>query len=114
MCIRDRLFRIGVAVKPIVSNFTTLTLSADAIHPNNNTESINIGFAFKVKFPGNGAIVFRGGQKAMYMDEPQFGLTGGLGLEWNFLNNRKIIVDYAYKTMGILGNVHATTIGLNF
>ncbi len=108
------LFRIGVAVKPIVSNFTTLTLSADAVHPNNNTESINIGFAFKVKFPGNGAIVFRGGQKALYMDEPQFGLTGGLGLEWNFLNNRKIIVDYAYKTMGILGNVHATTIGLNF
>jgi len=48
------------------------------------------------------------------MNEPQFGLTGGLGLEWNFLNNRKIIVDYAYKTMGILGNVHATTISLNF
>jgi len=94
------LFRIGVAVKPIVSNFATLTLAADA--------------AFKFKFPGNGAIVFRGGQKALYMDEPQFGLTGGLGLEWNFLNNRKIIVDYAYKTMGILGNVHATTIGLNF
>jgi hypothetical protein len=108
------LFRIGVAVKPIVSNFATLTLAADALHPNNNTESINIGFAFKFKFPGNGAIVFRGGQKALYMDEPQFGLTGGLGLEWNFLNNRKIIVDYAYKTMGILGNVHATTIGLNF
>ena len=108
------LFRIGVAVKPIVSNFATLTLAADALHPNNNTESINIGLAFKFKFPGNGAIVFRGGQKALYMDEPQFGLTGGLGLEWNFLNNRKIIVDYAYKTMGILGNVHATTIGLNF
>ena len=108
------LFRIGVAVKPIVSNFTTLTFSADAVHPNNNTESINIGFALKFKFPGNGAIVFRGGQKALYMNKPQFGLTGGLGLEWNFLNNRKLVVDYAYKTMGILGNVHATTVGLNF
>ncbi len=108
------LFRIGVAVKPIVSKYATLTLAADAIHPNNNTESINIGAAFKIIFPGNGAIVFRGGQKALYMDNPQFGLTGGLGLEWNFLHNRKIIVDYAYKTMGILGNVHATTIGLNF
>ena len=108
------LFRIGVAVKPIVSNFATLTLAADALHPNNNTESINIGFAFKFKFPGNGAVIFRGGQKALFMDKPQFGLTWGLGLEWNFLNNRKIVVDYAYKTMGILGNVHATTIGLNF
>ena len=108
------LFRIGVAVKPIVSNFTTLTLAIDANHPNNNSESINVGMALKIRFPGNGAIVFRGGQKALYMDKPQFGPTGGLGLEWNFLNNRKIIVDYAYKTMGILGNVHATTIGLNF
>ena len=81
---------------------------------NNNTESVNAGFAFKFKFPGNGAVIFRGGQKALFMDKPQFGLTGGLGLEWNFLNNRKIVVDYAYKTMGILGNVHATTIGLNF
>ena len=108
------LFRIGIAVKPIVSNFSTLTLAIDANHPNNNSESINIGFAYKIRFPGNGAIIFRGGQKALYMDNPQFGPTGGLGLEWNFLNNRKITVDYAYKTMGILGNVHATTIGLNF
>lgn len=108
------LFRIGIAVKPIVSNFSTLTLAIDANHPNNNSESINIGFAYKIRFPGNGAIIFRGGQKALYMDNPQFGPTGGLGLEWNFLNNRKITVDYAYKTMGILGNVHATTVGMNF
>tara|TARA_Y100000588_G_scaffold390903_1_gene497753 strand:- start:13636 stop:14685 length:1050 start_codon:yes stop_codon:yes gene_type:complete len=108
------LFRIGIAVKPIVTNFSTLTLAIDANHPNNNSESINVGFAYKIRFPGNGAIIFRAGQKALYMDSPQFGPTGGLGIEWNFLNNRKLTVDYAYKTMGILGNVHATTIGLNF
>jgi len=108
------LFRIGVAVKPLVSKFTTLTLAIDANHPNNNTESINVGFAYKIRFPGNGAIVFRGGQKALYMDKPQFGFSGGLGLEWNFLSNRKLIVDYSYKTIGILGNVHGTTISLLF
>jgi len=108
------LFRIGVAVKPIESQFSTLTFSVDALHPNNNTESVNAGFALKFMFPGNGAVIFRGGQKALFMDKTQFGLTGGLGFEWNFLNNRKIVVDYAYKTMGIFGNVHATTVSLNF
>lgn len=108
------LFRIGIAVKPIVTINSNLTIAIDAIHPNNNTESLNIGAAYEMRFPGKVTVTFRGGQKALFMDQPQFGLTGGMGVKLYFLKNQTITVDYAYKTMGILGNVHATTVSLNF
>ncbi|MBC8216279.1 MAG: PorV/PorQ family protein [Candidatus Marinimicrobia bacterium] len=108
------LFRIGISVKPIVTKNTNLIFAVDANHPNNNTESLNIGVAYEMRFPGKATVTFRGGQKAIFMDQPQFGITGGLGVKLYFLKNQSLTVDYAYKTMGILGNVHATTVSLNF
>jgi len=123
------LFRVGIAVTPIKTTFSKLTLAVDANHPNNNSESVNIGAEYKLQFPGYGAVYFRGGIKDFIKPEiekdenddedvnfeaTQFGFTGGIGFEWNFLSNRKLIVDYSYKTIGILGNVHGTTISLLF
>jgi hypothetical protein len=48
------------------------------------------------------------------MDSTQFGPTAGIGLKMNYLGNRTITIDYAYKTMGLLGDVHAYSIGLSF
>jgi len=44
----------------------------------------------------------------------QFGDTYGLGIKKNYLGNRTITIDYAYKTMGLLGDVQAFSIGLSF
>jgi hypothetical protein len=108
------IFRIGISLKPIVSNYASLTLAADALHPNNNSESVNIGWSLDNKIPGFGEISFKGGIKALYMDSTQFGPTAGMGIKMNYLGNRTITIDYAYKTMGLLGDVHAYSIGLSF
>ncbi len=108
------IFRIGVAVKPIVNSFTKLTIAVDALHPNNNSESINIGASLDNIIPGFGIFSIRGGLKALYMNDTQYGATGGLGIEMFYLGNRSISVDYAFKAIGILGDVHVYTIGISF
>ena len=119
------LFRVGFAIKPIVTNFATITLAADALHPNNNSESVNVGISMRNTIPGFGEFSINGGIKALYMDETsvdalysgrntKYRATGGVGVKLNYLGNRSLTVDYAYKSMGILGNVNAFTVGISF
>ena len=108
------IFRIGVALKPLVTNISKLTVSADALHPNNNSESINVGAALDNNIPGVGVFSIRGGVKAIYMDNPEYGYTAGLGLKMFYLGNKFISVDYGYKAIGLLGNVHVYSFGFSF
>ena len=108
------IFRIGVALKPIVNNFTKVTLAADALHPNNNSESINLGCSMDNTIPGFGVFSLKGGIKALFMDSHHYGYTAGLGLKMFYLGNRSLSVDYAFKGMGILGDVHVYTVGFSF
>ena len=108
------IFRIGIALKPIVSNFTNVTIAADALHPNNNSESINLGCSMDNTIPGFGVVSLRCGVKALYMDSSQYGFTGGLGIKMYYLGNRSLSIDYAYKTIGILGDIHVYTVGISF
>ena len=108
------IFRIGVALKPIVTNFTKLVVAIDALHPNNNSESINVGAAWDYTIPGFAVFSIKGGLKALFMDSPQYGATSGLGVEMYYLGNRSISIDYAFKSIGILGDVHMYTVGFSF
>ena len=44
------IFRIGFALKPIVSNMMNLTISADALHPNNNAGIMILEPLWIIKF----------------------------------------------------------------
>lgn len=112
------IFRIGIALKPIVSDKMDLIISADALHPNNNAESINIGASLENKIPGFGEVSLRGGLKSgmknLNTDDRDFGFSTGAGVKLYFLNNKALTIDYTYKTMGILGNIQAYTVGITF
>ena len=112
------IFRIGISLKPIVTNKRDLIISVDALHPNNNAESINIGASLDNKIPGFGEVSIRGGLKSgmknLNTDDKDFGFATGAGLKLYFLNNKALTIDYTYKTMGILGNVQAYTVGIAF
>lgn len=43
------IFRIGISINPIILNNYELTLSMDALHLNNNNESINIGGQYELE-----------------------------------------------------------------
>ncbi len=111
------LFRIGVSIKPIATSFMNLTLAADALHPNNNAESVNLGAVLDNKIPGFGEISIRGGIKGgmnnLFTENTDFGVTAGAGVKFYYLGNRVITIDYAYKAMGVLGNIHTYTVGFS-
>ena len=43
------IFRVGILINPIILNNHELTLAMDALHPNNNNESINIGGQYELE-----------------------------------------------------------------
>ncbi|MBN2600737.1 MAG: PorV/PorQ family protein [Candidatus Marinimicrobia bacterium] len=108
------IFRIGISVQPIVSRHQRLTLAVDALHPNNNAESVNVGAEYAIVMPGTGSFFLRGGYKSLFMRETEYGATFGAGFLLRFLGNYGIKVDYAFKPVGILGNTHSYTLGVTF
>jgi len=108
------IFRIGMSIQPIVFRNQRLTLVADALHPNNNSESVNVGAEYQLNIPGAGTFFLRTGYKALFMEDSEFGMTYGGGLILRFLNNYAMKADYAFKPIGVLGNTHSYTIGVQF
>jgi len=110
------IFRIGISAQPIVTDFMKLTIATDALHPNNNIESVNLGTSLDYKIPGIGEVSVRGGIKSgmdkLFIDSRQFGVMTGVGLKLFYLGNQSISIDYLYKSMGILGNVQAYTVSI--
>jgi hypothetical protein len=108
------VLRLGVAVYPVVTKSQRLTLAVDALHPNNNSESINLGAEYAYLIPGRGRFMLRAGYRGLYMDESEYGLTFGAGIYFTLLGNNLLKVDYAYKDVGILGNTSTFTVGVTF
>lgn len=108
------IFRLGVSLQPIAAERSRLILAADALHPNNNSESVNLGAEYRYKIPNAGTFYLRGGYKALFMEESEYGLSLGGGVEWRMMNNLALKVDYAYRTVGVLGNAHAYSLAVRF
>jgi len=106
------IFRIGASIVPINNRLMSLTLAADALHPNNNSESVNLGAEYQLKLGAAGSLYARAGYKGLYMDESIYGSTFGGGMEINLLGNSKLRADYAMRSMDILGNIEVYTFGI--
>jgi len=81
------IFRLGVSFHPIVIANHRLTLAVDALHPNNNSESINIGGRYELTLPLFGVVSLRGGYKALFLNDSEYGLSLGAGLRLFYLGN---------------------------
>jgi hypothetical protein len=108
------IMRLGVALRPWVTNTTKLTLSLDALHPNNNSEYVNAGGEFGLKLFGQGQVFLRGGYHGLFMEENQYGMTLGGGVYVALLNNLQMKIDYAYQNHKYLGSGHMWTLGMTF
>ena len=108
------IFRIGTSITPIYTESQELILAADALHPNNNTESVNVGAQYSLKFPVFGKIFLRAGYKGLQMEDSQYGATYGGGVQTDFMGNQGLKIEYAYRPMGILGNAQSFSVSLLF
>ena len=107
-------FRMGFAVNPVVTNSQKLTIAVDALHPNNNSESVNIGGQYQFNLPGTGRFFLRGGYHGIFMDESEYGMTLGGGIHLLLSGNHVLKFDYAYSDIGVLGNTSSFTVGASF
>lgn len=91
------IFRVGLCVDMVESEWVDLKVAVDAVHPNDNTEYMNLGAELFLGKVG----VLRIGYKSMFMQDSEGGLTIGGGVAWN-VSNLKLRINYAYCNFGRL------------
>jgi hypothetical protein len=104
------LFRVGVSYPVVINDENRVLVTVDAIHPNDNNESINAGVEFQLLKYFN----IRGGYRDLFLDDSEGGLVLGTGINMDFIGSYKITFDYAWADYGILEQVHRFTLGINF
>lgn len=109
------LFRVGVAADIIKNNTHRLTTAIDAVHPNDNTESLNLG----LEYGWNDIFFVRGGYHALFERNTEKGFTLGAGLKYRIFGSIYAKVDYAFQnhgrlTAGEFNDVHFFSVGVEF
>jgi opacity protein-like surface antigen len=111
------LFRVGVAMDVVKNDEMSATVAIDALRPNDNTESVNVG----AEIGWRNMVFVRGGYKSLLAKEPPFnkdtqqeGLTLGAGLRYHVEGIASFEVNYAYMQFGLFGNLNtiALAVGL--
>lgn len=95
------IFRVGLAMNVIHSGENRLTLAADAIHPSNELQSMNVG----AEYAWDNLLFVRAGYKSLFLPNSQEGLTLGVGIRYQVLMHLIIKLDYGYENFGILKNL---------
>ena len=103
-------FKIGLAMDLVDAENHRLTLATDAIHPNDNSESLNVG----AEYIFYNTVAFRIGFKSLFLDNSEEGFTAGVGLNYDFNPELGIRFDYAYQNFGILDNTQHFSMGIKF
>jgi len=104
-------FQIGVSLPAFQYDNNKLTVSADAIVPNNDYQSLNVGaeFSFMDFF------LLRGGYNSLFLMDAEGGLSFGAGVNSKMLLSTAIVnFDYAFRDFGKLKNVHTFSVGIKF
>jgi hypothetical protein len=108
------IFRIGTSVTPVKNEMHEFVIAADALHPNNNSESVNVGAQYTLSFITLGKVFLRGGYKALFMEQSQYGASFGIGVQTDMLFNSGLKVEYAYCDIGVLGSVNSFGLSVKF
>src|ERR1035437_318512 len=108
------IFRVGFAYPISFDESNSLLIAADAIHPNDNNESINIGGELKLL----DHFALRGGYRNFLLKDSEGnnagGLTLGVGLNTEFVDAFKVRFDYAWSDYGRLAQAHRVTMSVGF
>ena len=110
-------FRIGCSLSPINTLHQKLTLGIDGLHPNNNSESVNLGIEYMYTIPGRASLYINSGFKGLFMSNPdsqysrEYGPTIGFGVNLWKDNNPYISIDYCYRSFWTMSNTNMFTVG---
>jgi hypothetical protein len=103
------LFRVGLSMDVLNTRENRLTVAVDALHPNDNAESVNIGGEYMFR----DLISLRAGYRSLFLAESEEGFTVGAGLS-SKISALGFYLDYAYQDFGLLDNIQKFTVRLSF
>jgi hypothetical protein len=103
-------FRVGLAMDVLKTDFSRLTVAADAFRPSDNTETVNVGgeYAFR------GVFFLRGGYQSLFRDDSDGGPTFGAGIHAKLGGRMECVFDYAYSPMNLLPDIQMMSMGIGF
>ena len=103
--------QIGISTNVYKTPNSRLTMAIDAIHPNNNYESLNTGMELSYRE----MFLLRTGYRALFMEKAEGGFTFGLGMATDIISKHSLMrFDYAFLDMGRLEEVHLFSISVGF
>jgi hypothetical protein len=103
-------FRVGLAMEVIKSELLTLTTAVDAVHPNDNTEFMNLGMELNF----NNVFFARGGYKSLFLRDSEQSYTFGFGLNYPIINDINLSLNYGFANYGRLKNVQFIDLVVKF
>jgi hypothetical protein len=99
------LFRFGISYPIDFSENSKILLLVDALHPNDNTESVNLGAQWSLQ----NVLSLRAGYQTLFQEDRELGLTLGAGLR---IADGRYRFSYAWADHEHLGTVHRITLVL--
>jgi hypothetical protein len=105
------LFRVGISMDVLKGiGHSNLILSADALHPNDDREYINVG----AEYDFYDILSLRGGYKGLGLldKDKEQGISLGGGVHYTVLGSATIYFDYSYIDYGRFSAVHMFSVGL--
>jgi len=105
------VFRIGVSTYIFQTDQYSFLLAADAVNPNNNYQSMNVGAQFSFM----DYLFVRAGYNDLFLQDSEGGFTFGVGVNSKMLfSDATAGFDYAYRDFGRLENVHIFSFNIKF
>ena len=103
-------FRAGISIDAFKYEDLRLTVSADALRPSDNSETVNTG----LELSWNEILFLRGGRKALFMSDAQEGFTAGAGARVDLSAGTTLGFDYGYEDFGIFGGIQTFALSVTF
>lgn len=104
------IFRAGLSYKFNFGNEYSVMIAADAIHQNDNDQSVSFGTEISLLK----IFAIRVGFRNLFLPNLEGGLVLGGGIKKDFGGAYNIRFDYAYADYGRLAEAHRVTVGLGF
>jgi hypothetical protein len=105
------MFRVGLSMDVFQQNKNqNLVVAIDALHPNDDTESLNLGLEYVFKK----TIFLRTGYRSLFAQDSEMGWTAGVGVWTRLYGFTDVRLDYAYQDFGILKNIQMFGIAMSF
>ncbi|GAB4176290.1 MAG: hypothetical protein Kow00108_11600 [Calditrichia bacterium] len=103
-------FRVGIAMDVLQQEKQSLILALDALHPNDNAESVNLGFEYNY----DNMVFIRGGYENYLLKDSPRGFSVGFGFSPKLFGNAPIQFDYAYQKWDYFDNIQKFSLVATF